>query len=1147
MRIALRLLPALLALFLGTLAAATTTITPSTHEVGAGTVPYQILVDSDADWTATTPANWVTLSRASGSQEGNIVVTAAANTTGADRTATILVNGVPHTLTQRSGSATLQELWAFGNDSNGQLGDNNAPHFQRSSPGLILDSGVRSVAAGEGHTLIVKTDGSLWAMGANYGGQLGDGTTTDRTSPVLILVSGVQSVAAGVHHSLIVKTDGSLWTMGSNRDGQLGDGTWTNRSSPVLILANSARSVAVGGSRIAIDSWPLAGEEDPYRSLIVKTDGSLWATGEPGYSSEFAQIFPSAVQSVSEGNGYALIIKTDGSLWKISATAQTQILASGVRSVSSGPRESLIVKTDGSLWALVIKTGITSWPTSEYLVPILADGVQSATTVGSDEQPNWRGSTTYRSDALIVKTDGSLWAMGSNHYGQLGDGTRTERTLPVQILAGGVQTVSMGMKHSLIVKTDGSLWGMGDNTYGQLGGGARIDRPSPLQIQAGEIQSLATGDAHSLVLKTDGSLWATGLNDHGQLGDGTTTNRARPTLIAASGVGSISAGSKYSLIVKTDGSLWAMGSNNYGQLGDGTTTDRTSPSLILASGVQSAAAGYRHSLIVKTDGSLWAMGSNEYGQLGDGTKTDRTSPVQILFSGAQSAAAGGSQSLIVKTDGSLWAMGASLAGGGYYDQETPMQIIASGVQSVSASGHNLIVKTDGSLWAMGDNYHGRLGDGTTEVRKSPVRILSGCVRSAAAGGDHSLILKTDGSLWAMGYNNYGQLGDGTKDDRHVPVLLAHNVQMVAAGGTHSLVVASGSIAPTGQVVRIQPTSKTVEESDDATLTVESFASPEIQWFRDGRAIANGTSSTLTLREVTPADAGIYEAVLSVGTTRTLSQPAVIGVTPNYERTAGSVTTRPEWQDIHHPNGAIYDQYLLTGAVGTFSTANIYGYWPKIARCSFLDEDDSIVQVEMSGPGAITIKLDNPTGPMAAARYNQPGIEYMKGKATIILAGATEKTHFTIYSVGTANNPGVTRPGVVYAGWANVAVVGIVSTNGGLGGIHQGNVSFNAATGYTGIVAPNANSVGELVVVHNITASALAQPYLFFGPGCTTVKIAGSSLAQPNGDGISVSGLSQVQMGAGQDSCGRPAPAQTIQTRLFDVDDVDVTAGLLIGP
>ncbi len=132
---------------------------------------------------------------------------------------------------------------------------------------------------------------------------------------------------------------------------------------------------------------------------------------------------------------------------------------------------------------------------------------------------------------LFLKADGSLWGVGYNSEGGLGDGTTTDRTSPVQA-ATGVIACAAGMSHSLFVKTDGTLWAMGANWCGQLGvatGGA--DRTSPVQVATG-VAACATGDDHSLFVKTDGSLWAMGNNSFGQLGDGTTANRNPPVQVA---------------------------------------------------------------------------------------------------------------------------------------------------------------------------------------------------------------------------------------------------------------------------------------------------------------------------------------------------------------------------------------------------------------------------------------------------------------------------------------------------------------------------------------------------------------------------------------------------------------------------------------
>jgi alpha-tubulin suppressor-like RCC1 family protein len=195
-----------------------------------------------------------------------------------------------------------------------------------------------------------------------------------------------------------------------------------------------------------------------------------------------------------------------------------------------------------------------------------------------------------------------------------------------------------------------------------------------------------------------------------------------------------------------------------------------------------------------TSGSLWDMGDNSQYQLGDGTRIQRNSPVQIVASGVQTVAAGAQHSLILKTDGSLWGTASNGYGelgiGTTWYTYSPVQVLPGMVQAIAAGAYySLVLKTDGSLWAMGNNGNGQLGDGTTTQRNVPVQIFAGGVQAMAAGYGHSLIVKTDGSLWVMGRNDHGQLGDGTTTQRNVPVqIFAGGVQAVAAGYWHSLIV-----------------------------------------------------------------------------------------------------------------------------------------------------------------------------------------------------------------------------------------------------------------------------------------------------------------------------------------------------------------------
>ena len=348
-----------------------------------------------------------------------------------------------------------------------------------------------------------------------------------------------------------------------------------------------------------------------------------------------------------------------------------------------------------------------------------ANGVGFATPVATGNAGN---------QSLAVDCNGHLWAWGQNNYGQVGDGTTTDRSSPTQLNGlGNVIGTAGGVAHSLAIVLGGIVYDWGDNTYGELGNGSTTQSLTPVAVSGGgNMVAVAGGYDHSLALRSDGTVWAWGLGLYGELGNGGTSNSSVPVQVPGlSGVTAIAATSFTSLALKSDGTVWAWGFNGYGEVGDGTTTNRPSPVQVF-SGAASIAGGFVQSIAVKSDGTVWDWGYNGYGELGNGTTTNSSVPVQA--SGL------------------------------------------SGITAVSSGDYfTMALKNDGTVWAWGDNSQGELGNGSTANSSTPVLSGGGYnvfVGAIAAGGYHALTeftatCPTCIGVASWGLNSNGQLGDGT--------------------------------------------------------------------------------------------------------------------------------------------------------------------------------------------------------------------------------------------------------------------------------------------------------------------------------------------------------------------------------------------------
>ncbi|MEV5576693.1 Ig-like domain repeat protein [Spirillospora sp. NPDC052269] len=384
-------------------------------------------------------------------------------------------------------------------------------------------------------------------------------------------------------------------------------------------------------------------------------------------------------------------------------------------------------------------------------------------------------------------------ATGMNSSRQLGDGTTTNRLVPVRpLLPEGVTVtqVSAGIYHSLALTSDGRVLAWGSNDYGRLGDGTTTPRTTYVWVRlpAGvTITQVSAGHDHNLAVASDGRVFAWGRNTEGQVGDGTTTMRPTPVQVhlpAGVTASQVSAGSVNSLAVTSDGQALSWGMNA-GRLGDGTTTNRSTPVYVHLPPdvtVTQVSAGHDHGLAVTTDGRALAWGSNGEGRLGIGGGAGSLTPVFVHL---------------------------------------PPDITVTQVSGGAA--HSLAATSDGHVLAWGSNAQGALGDGTTTHRSSPVyvHLPSGAHITEVSGGwSFSLGLSSDGRALGWGSNGQGRLGDGTGANRLTPVSMVLPQYTVAtaisAGSYHSLLLAEPTASRT--VLTAHPTH--AAPGQEVTLTAQ---------------------------------------------------------------------------------------------------------------------------------------------------------------------------------------------------------------------------------------------------------------------------------------------------------------------------------------
>ena len=656
-------------------------------------------------------------------------------------------------------------LYTWGNNARGQLGDNGTS-AQRSSAFTVAafttSNRAVSASAGGAHTLACTADGKVWSWGDNSKGQLGVATSTAmRSLPAQVSgLTDVISVAAGDLHSLALKTDGTVWAWGDNTDGQLGDGTTTLRTAPVQVAGLSDIVQVSAGTNF---------------SVARRADGTVWAwgrndAGQLGDGSTTARAVAvqvqglSSVWSVCAGDTHALALKSDGSVWGWGSNTKGE-LGSTLPLLRTVPAPVLSAANGVALGAGLHRSGFVDttgavhcWGDNEG--GRLGNSTQAYRVSPAGLTDTKKAAFLYAggNHAFVQRLNGKLFAWGANDHGQLAVGNKEPASVPSPVYDNAVfrntSAIAVGARHTLIL-AQGSVVAAGDNASGQLGDGTHVDNIGVWLTDLGaNVTSVAAGDRHSLAVKDDGTVWGWGSNDHGQLGLGAGAPAASTTPVqvpALTHVVAVAAGDTHSLALKDDGTVWAWGDNSSGQLGNGTTVQKNAPTLVpFAVGVRIAAiaAGRAHSLFLSAADSSYypryvcVCGDNSRGQIGNNSATDQAYPVLVNVPGVTAIAAGADHSIILLSDGSIRCWGRNdrgqIGNGSTADRDTPyatpISYDSADVIAVAANAAaTYALLKDGTVAVWGDDSAYQLGYDSGRSALLPLRLKTWAADTDANG------------------------------------------------------------------------------------------------------------------------------------------------------------------------------------------------------------------------------------------------------------------------------------------------------------------------------------------------------------------------------------------------------------------------------
>ena len=646
------------------------------------------------------------------------------------------------------------ETWTWGYNKYGEIG--YAPITTTSSTETCLSNEINEIKFNGYSGYILKEDGTIWSSGLNNYGQLGLGDTTNRTTFTQIKdkdgnVLKAKTIKAGSRNLQFIGTDGKTYVTGYNGKGQIGDQTTTSAKYPKVMTYEDGTEVT---DAIAIAPGTCYSDSNSRNNVILRKDGSIWIAGENTYgqigngttsnSNKLIKMGEENVQLNARNEyikiGDTLDIDVQG-MEKFNVFIPEKINQSDWTWTSSN-EDVATVNSNGVVTGTGIGyTTITAYNSKENLKGKVIINVYN-NKEGAITKPQVEVALD---STIILKEDGTVWATGRNHYGQLGNGTTTDSNKPVQVKIDentyltNVRKISTSNYYTVALTTNGEVYAWGDNGSEQLGqGNSKVLYATKIKNQDGtgplqNIVDVIANHSNTLYLDNDGGLYICGYTDT-TLYLGKTASTKGVTYLGQQNAIKITGGYRTVGIVTSSGKAIAWGKNSYGVLGNGTTTDNIIGKTTIGEDIDDFKLTCYSGMFLKDNGKVYSAGLNNYGQLGIGNTTSKSTYTEISL-----------------------------------DTESKIKYIAPGGNT------SAIMTSDGKVYETGYNKKGQLSDGTTTnsnkfkllLNNDNTEVTDALVIPEKIGDATNVIhtlfalIRKDGSIWTVGENTYGQLGNGT--------------------------------------------------------------------------------------------------------------------------------------------------------------------------------------------------------------------------------------------------------------------------------------------------------------------------------------------------------------------------------------------------